>query len=252
MIRIRDLRKRFGDFLAVDGINLEVMPGELFGFLGPNGAGKTTTIKMMAGVLRPTRGSIIIDGKDIQKDPSGAKQVIGFIPDRPHLYEKLTGVEFLRFISGCYGVEPPVSEKRISDLFKTFELEPWGDELIEAYSYGMKQRLIMAAALIHDPKVLIVDEPLMGLDPKGTRLAKDIFRELCGKGISIFMSTHILQIAEELCDRLSIIHEGKIIATGRPQELQRQADSGDNRLESIFLKLTGGEGVRPLIDSLQL
>jgi ABC-2 type transport system ATP-binding protein len=252
VIRIRDLTKRFGDFLAVDGINLEVRPGELFGFLGPNGAGKTTTIKMMAGVLKPTRGSIIIDGKDIQEDSSGAKQIIGFIPDRPFLYEKLTGVEFLTFISGCYGVERSVSEKRIFNLFRTFELEPWGDELIEAYSYGMRQRLIMAAALIHDPKVLIVDEPLMGLDPKGARLVKEIFRELCGKGTSIFMSTHILQIAEELCDRLSIIHQGKIIATGIPQELQRQADSGDSRLESIFLKLTGGEDVRSLIDSLRV
>jgi len=252
MIQVTDLTKRFGHIIAVDGINLEVRPGEIFGFLGPNGAGKTTTIKMIAGVLKPTKGRIIIDGKDIQKDPLGAKQIIGFIPDRPFLYEKLTGVEFLKFISDCYGIEPQASHERISNLLKMFELEPWADELIEGYSYGMKQRLIMCAALIHKPKVLIVDEPMMGLDPKGARLVKEIFREMCQNGASIFMSTHILQLAEELCDRISIIQKGKIIATGTPRELERQANSGDHRLESIFLKLTGGEEVRELMDSLRM
>lgn len=252
MIQVTDLTKRFGHIIAVDGINLEVRPGEIFGFLGPNGAGKTTTIKMIAGVLKPTKGRIIIDGKDIQKDPLGAKQIIGFIPDRPFLYEKLTGVEFLKFISDCYGIEPQASHERISNLLKMFELEPWADELIEGYSYGMKQRLIMCAAFIHKPKVLIVDEPMMGLDPKGARLVKEIFREMCQNGASIFMSTHILQLAEELCDRISIIQKGKIIATGTPRELERQANSGDHRLESIFLKLTGGEEVRELMDSLRM
>jgi len=250
MIRVTNLTKTFGKVMAVNEVNLEVRPGEIFGFLGPNGAGKTTTIKMIAGVLKPTRGRIMIDGKDVQKDPLGAKQVIGFIPDRPFLYEKLTGVEFLKFISDCYSIEPRASDERISNLLKIFELEPWGDELIEGYSYGMKQRLIICAALIHEPKVLVVDEPMMGLDPKGTRLVKEIFREMCQNGASIFMSTHILQLAEELCDRISIIQKGKIIATGTPQELERQANSGDHRLESIFLKLTGGEEIRELIDSL--
>lgn len=252
MIRIIDLAKRFGNLMAVDGINLEVRQGEIFGFLGPNGAGKTTTIKIMTGILKPTRGRIIIDGKDIQKDPLGVKQVIGFIPDRPFLYEKLTGVEFLQFISGCYGIEPPTSEERISNLLKIFELEPWGNELIEGYSYGMRQRLVMASALIHKPNILIVDEPLMGLDPKGAKLVKEIFRDLCQNGASIFMSTHILQVAEELCDRVSIIQEGKIIATGTPEELRMKAGSGDYKLESIFLKLTGGEGVEDFINSLRM
>jgi ABC-2 type transport system ATP-binding protein len=249
MIKLIGLSKHYRGLRAVDEIHLEVRPGVVYGFLGPNGAGKTTTIKMMAGVLKPTAGRILIDGVDLSSDPSEVKRRVGFIPDRPFLYEKLTGAEFLRFAGGLYEMNHPAAlETRIQELLHIFDLAHWGDELIESYSHGMKQRLVMCAALLHRPKVLIVDEPMVGLDPRGSRLVKDIFLAEAGKGTTIFMSTHSLEVAQEVCQEIAIIQAGKIIASGTREELRQIADV-DGNLESIFLKLTEGKALahaRPL------
>jgi ABC-2 type transport system ATP-binding protein len=252
MIKLIGLTKLYRGLRAVDNLHLEVKPGTLFGFLGPNGAGKTTTIRMMAGVLKPTSGQIIINGMDLAKEPSEVKRCTGFIPDRPFLYEKLTGTEFLRFIGGLYGRDhsEPL-EKRIRELLELFDLSHWSEELIESYSHGMKQRTVMCAALLHRPKVMIVDEPMVGLDPKGARLVKDIFREEARKGTTVFMSTHSLEMAEEVCQEVAIIQAGRILASGTPAELRRLAGV-DGNLENIFLKLTEGQRIahaRPLSSS---
>ena len=252
MIKTKNLTKVYRGLRAVDNLNLNVKQGIIFGFLGPNGAGKTTTIKMLAGVLQPTHGTIIINGMDISKEPSEVKRCVGFIPDRPFLYEKLTGQEFLRFIAGLYNLDHRRSlDDRISELLELFELSHWSDELIESYSHGMKQRLVMCAALIHQPKVIIVDEPMVGLDPRAARLVKDIFKGQAEKGTTIFMSTHSLEVAQEVCQEIAIIQAGKIIAIGTGEELKRQAGV-DGGLESIFLKLTEGKKIaheKPLSSS---
>ena len=242
MIQLQELTKRYGQHVAVDQLNLDIQPGELFGFLGPNGAGKTTTIKMLAGLLRPTSGRIVLAGHDLAREPEKAKAALGFIPDRPYLYEKLTAFEFLDFVGGLHRMEWSEIASRGKELLETFGLADWADSLIENFSHGMKQRLVMAASFIHDPKVLVVDEPMVGLDPKGARLIKDIFRTRCQAGATIFMSTHTLEVAQVMCDRIGIIFKGKLIALGSMDELQHQAESEISELEPIFLKLTGGEG----------
>ncbi len=239
MIKLTNLTKVYGDLTAVNGINLTVAPGEVFGFLGPNGAGKTTTIKMMAGLLQPTAGSAEIGGFDIRKEPLRAKAVTGFIPDRPYLYEKLTAEEFMAFVAKLYGMED--ASQRIAELLGLFGLTDWSDELVENFSHGMKQRLVMASSLLHDPKVLVVDEPMVGLDPRGARLVKDLFRDLAAKGVTVFMSTHTLEIVEAMCTRVAIINKGEIIAEGSVAELGRLARMENSHLEPIFLKLTGGD-----------
>jgi len=249
MIKLINLTKTYKDLRAVDKINLEVKKGTIFGFLGPNGAGKTTTIKMMAGVLKPSAGKIIINGMDLAKEPSAVKQCVGFIPDRPFVYEKLTGLEFLHFVADLYHLDHTPSLKHgISELLELFDLSHWQEELIGSYSHGMKQRLVMCAALIHQPKVLIVDEPMVGLDPKGARLVKDIFRDQARMGTTIFMSTHSLEVAEEISDEIAIIQAGRIIAEGTAEALKRQTNV-DGSLEDIFLKLIEGKRLaheRPL------
>jgi ABC-2 type transport system ATP-binding protein len=243
MIKLINVTKFYKGLCAVDHLNIEVGKGMVFGFLGPNGAGKTTTIKMMAGILMPTEGQIIINGKDLAKEPSEVKRCTGFIPDRPFVYEKLTGKEFMQFMGGLYRSNGTSSlETDIMNLLERFELSHWGDELIESYSHGMKQRLVMCAALLHEPKVLIVDEPMVGLDPRGARLVKDIFRELAEKGTTVFMSTHSLEVAQEVCKEIAIIQSGKVIATGTADELKKVAGVEGN-LESIFLKLTEGRQI---------
>lgn len=239
MIKLTNLTKVYGKLTAVNNISLEVPPGQVFGFLGPNGAGKTTTIKMMAGLLMPTAGSIEICGHDVVKEPIMAKAVTGFIPDRPFIYDKLTAEEFMDFIAGLYDVQDAVIRTR--RLLEMFGLEDWAGELVENFSHGMKQRLVMASALLHEPKVLVVDEPMVGLDPRGARLVKDIFRDLAGKGVTVFMSTHTLEIVEQMCDRVAIINKGEIIADGSVEDLARMARMQGGRLEPVFLKLTGGD-----------
>ena len=239
MIKLVNLTKLYGKLTAVNGINLEVAQGEVFGFLGPNGAGKTTTIKMMAGLLRPTSGSALIGGYDVQQKPLKAKFITGFIPDRPFLYEKLTAAEFMHFVAKLYDMND--SKTRISELLGLFGLSEWADELVENFSHGMKQRLVMASSLLHKPRVLVVDEPMVGLDPRGARLVKDIFKDLASTGVTIFMSTHTLEIVEQMCTRVAIINKGDMIAEGSVEDLGRMARMPDSHLEPIFLRLTGGD-----------
>ena len=240
MIRLKQLTKRYGRFTAVDGIDLDVPSGELFGFLGPNGAGKTTTFRMIAGILRPTSGTVEVGGIDINRRPLEAKARLGFIPDRPFVYDKLTGAEFLRFAAALYGQQGPVVERRIDELLELFELARWKNELTESYSHGMRQKLIISGALVHRPEVIVVDEPMIGLDPRSARLLKDLFRQFVSRGGTVLMSTHTLEVAETMCDRIAIVHGGRIVASGTMADLQAQTASADLGLEDLFLKLTGG------------
>ncbi len=246
MIHVDSLVKTFGSFKAVDGVSLRVAAGEIHGFLGPNGAGKTTTIRMIAGLLQPSAGRVRIDGHDLALEPQAAKAALGFIPDRPFLYEKLTAAEFLRFHGGLYGLEGEALEARAAELLELFELGSWRDQLVESFSHGMKQRLVMCAAFLHRPKAVLVDEPMVGLDPRGALLIKKLFRRMSGEGVAILMSTHTLEVAEEMCDSISIILGGRIIARGTVPELQAMAGSADEALTPVFLKLTGGSGLREI------
>ncbi len=240
MIRLTDLTKKYGKFTAVDRISLEVPRGELFGLLGPNGAGKTTTMRMIAGILQPTSGSLMVGGVDMLAKPLEAKAVIGFIPDRPFVYDKLTGGEFLRFAAALYGQDGPGIERRIDELLEIFDLSGWKHELTESYSHGMRQKLIICGALVHRPELIVVDEPMVGLDPKSARLLKDLFRQFVDRGGTILMSTHTLEVAEVMCDRIAIVHKGRLAAQGTMADLRRQTESGEMSLEDLFLKLTGG------------
>ena len=238
MIQLKDLTKQYGNLTAVDQLNLDIPKGEVFGFLGPNGAGKTTTIKMMGGILKPTSGSVDICGISMATEPETAKKKIGFIPDRPYLYEKLTGMEFLIFTADLYGVEEEVFPQKAEGVLKQFSLSHWSGDLIESYSHGMKQRLIMAAAMLHSPEVIIVDEPMVGLDPAGIKMVKKLFKDLSHEGVTLFMSTHTLTVAEDVCDRIGIIHKGKLLTTGSPGELKEKAQLLEADFEDVFIKLT--------------
>jgi ABC-2 type transport system ATP-binding protein len=248
MIQVQDLVKAYGSFKAVDGVSLDVAPGEIHGFLGPNGAGKTTAIRMIAGLLKPDAGRITINGHDLATSPEEAKRGLGFIPDRPFIYEKLTAGEFLRFHAGLYGIDGTGLGGRIAEMLNLFELGRWEGELVESFSHGMKQRLVMCAAFLHRPRAVLVDEPMVGLDPRGARLIKQVFREMSRKGVAILMSTHTLEVAQEMCDRISIILRGKIIARGTVDELRAMAGGGDEHLTPVFLKLTGGTGLQEIED----
>jgi ABC-2 type transport system ATP-binding protein len=243
MIELKNLTKKFGNVVAVNRLNLSVSKGEIFGFIGPNGAGKTTTLRMMGGVLAPTEGSVVIDGLNMASEPEEAKKRIGFIPDRPFLYEKLTGMEFLRFTADLYEIKDDLFRKKSEEVLKKFLLYDWGDELIESYSHGMKQRLIISAAILHDPKVIVVDEPMVGLDPAGIKMVKSLIRDLAQKGTTLFMSTHTLAMAEDVCDRIGIIHKGVLIAIGTIEELKRRAQVQEGDLEEVFLILTEGVSI---------
>jgi ABC-2 type transport system ATP-binding protein len=238
LIKTTSLVKRFGDKLAVNSVNLDVRGGEIFGFLGPNGAGKTTTIKMICGLLRPTAGSAFVGGFDIQQQPIAAKSILGYVPDEPMLYEKLAAREFLGFVADLYNVSPQQAEHRAEELLKLLDLTNDADNLIEGFSHGMRQKMAIAGALMHDPRVLVLDEPTVGLDPKSARFIKDILRQLAERGAAVFLSTHILEIAERMCDRIGIIDHGNLIAVGTVEELR--AGRADQSLEDIFLSLTGG------------
>jgi ABC-2 type transport system ATP-binding protein len=240
MISIRNLTKCFGDLKAVDDLSLEVEPGEFFAFLGPNAAGKTTTIKLLTGLLRPTSGTCAIGGHDLQREAEAAKRLIAYVPDFPFLYEKLTCAEFMRFIGEMFEVPQEEIPRRTGALFERFGLDGFRHELTENLSHGTRQRLVIASALLHDPKVLIIDEPMVGLDPMHARIVKDELKERSRAGTTIFLSTHQLGVAEELADRIGIIGHGRLIALGTLDELRRQT-TGTSALEGIFLSLVQGE-----------
>ncbi|MEC9441341.1 MAG: ABC transporter ATP-binding protein [Myxococcota bacterium] len=239
ILTIQGLRKLYGKFTAVEQVDLDVTPGQVFGILGPNGAGKTTSLRMITGLIKPTAGEIVIDGHPMSTSPLEAKRVTGFIPDRPYVYDKLTAFEYLRFIAGLYGMDKAKAAERMLELLALFELAEWGDSLIEGFSHGMKQRLVFAGALLPRPKLLVVDEPMVGLDPKGHRLIKNLFVKLTKEeGMTILLSTHTLEVAEEVCDQIAIVNHGRIIARGTLSELRITSGEDQGSLEEVFLAIT--------------
>src|SRR5688500_5402605 len=238
MIEIRDLTKRYGDFTAVDRLTLDAAAGEIFGFLGPNGAGKTTTIRIIAGLSLPTTGAVRVNGIDVLAEPVLAKSVMGYVPDRPYLYEKLTGRELLHFVADLYRKDWTECEPRAVQLLRWFGLGDWIDARIENLSHGMKQKLVIVSSLVHDPAVLVIDEPMVGLDVLAQRQVKQLFRRLADEGKTVFLTTHTLSVAEAVCDRIAIINRGRVVASGTTNELKR-----DSALEDVFLELTFEEGV---------
>ncbi len=240
MISTRSLTKHFGGLVAVEGLSLEIAQGEFFAFLGPNAAGKTTTIKMLSGLLRPSSGEVAICGFDMERDAEKAKALMAYVPDFPFLYDKLTAREFMQFVGEIYRLPRPERERRTGELFEKFHLDEYAHELVENLSHGSRQRLVISSALLHDPKVLVIDEPMVGLDPMHARIVKQEFRERSRAGMTIFLSTHQLSVAEEVADRVGIIHRGRLIALGTVEELRRQsAESG--ALEKVFLTLIDAE-----------
>jgi len=240
MIRLEDLSKRYGSFVALEGLNLEVRPGETLALLGPNGAGKSTAIKALVGLLRPSRGRALVGGVDVWKDPVRAKAQFGYVPDRPYLYGKLSGLELLRFAAGVYRLPRTQAEARIEELLVQFRLERFASSLIETYSHGMRQKLTLAMSLLHAPQALILDEPMVGLDPHATRLVKDLLRDYSKDGRAVLYATHQLHLAEQVADRVALVHRGRLLALGPPQELLHQHGSRD--LEEFFLRLTEDAG----------
>ncbi|HBU70169.1 MAG TPA: ABC transporter [Elusimicrobia bacterium] len=249
MIKAVNLTRKFGSLTAVDNLNIEIPPGEIFAFLGPNGAGKTTTVKLFTGILQPTAGSAVIGNFDLRKNPIEAKSITGFVSDQPYVYPHLTGFEFMRLVGDIYKVGIDEQKQRIPELLSMFELSPWAGEMIEAYSHGMKQKLVLASVLLHQPKVIFLDEPLVGLDPKSAKMVKEIITRLSAKGVAVFMCTHVLEIAERLAHRIGIIQNGRIIALGTVEELKKRARQ-EGTLEELFLHLTGGSRYSELLELL--
>jgi ABC-2 type transport system ATP-binding protein len=237
MLAIEKLTKRFGTKTAVSELSLEVRPGELYAFLGPNGAGKTTTLKCVAGLLWPSAGHVLVAGHDVHAVPVAAKRLLSYVPDQPYLYEKLSGREFLLFVGRLYGLERHRCVEGVDALLSLFGAEDWADELAENYSHGMRQKIVLSAALLHEPKLLVVDEPMVGLDPASSRLVLGVLRQRVEAGCAILMSTHTLSVAEEMADRVGIIHRGRLVAEGTPEELLRNARA-EASLEDVFLGLT--------------
>ncbi|HEY6435707.1 MAG TPA: ABC transporter ATP-binding protein [Ignavibacteriaceae bacterium] len=238
MLKLTNLTKKFGNFTAVNNISLEINAGDFFGFLGQNGAGKTTTIKMITGLYAPSKGTIHVGGIDIQKNHIEAKKLIGFIPDQPFLYEKLTGREFLYFCGGIYNIEKNKLKNKIDETIDQLKIEQWVNKRTEEYSLGMKQRIVIASALLHDPALLIVDEPMVGLDPQSALVVKNVLREKASQGVAIFMSTHSLNVAEEICSRIGIIKDGKMIFEDKNEVIEQIIGTDHQNLESLFLHLT--------------
>ena len=237
MISIRNVFKKYGTKTAVDGLSLEIPSGEFFAMLGPNGAGKTTTIKMIAGLLRPTEGEISVCGHDVVGDYLEVKKQIAYVPDQPFLYDKLSGLEFLRFLADLYEIHGAKRKEEFERVIDLFSMQEYIGQLTESYSHGMKQRLVLGAALMHRPKVIVVDEPMVGLDPHSSRLVKKIFQEEAKSGTTILMSTHVISIAEETAQRIGILSEGKMLALGTVQELSEQAGQSGS-LEEIYFRMT--------------
>jgi len=240
MIHLRNVTKRFGEVTAVSDLTLNIEKGELFGFIGPNGAGKTTTIKLIVGLLRPTSGSVIIDGTNAQKQPEKAKSKIGYIPDSPFIYQSLTGREFLYFVGNLYGMKDSDIQSKVGELFEYMEIGSWADSRVEEYSHGMRQKIVICSALLHDPAVILVDEPMVGLDPKSARKVKRTFIDRVQNGTAVFVSTHSLPVAEEICTRVGLIDKGKLVTTGTMEDFRRASRKGARSLEDIYMEITEG------------
>jgi ABC-2 type transport system ATP-binding protein len=240
VIILTNVRKTFGSTVAVSDLTLSITGGEVVGLLGPNGAGKTTTLKLLVGLLRPDSGRITIADHDISEKPEEAKRHIGYVPDTPFIYDKLTGREFLQLVGGLYGMTTTQIETRTERLFSMFGIGDWRDERAEGYSHGMRQRVVICSAMLHRPDALVIDEPMVGLDPQSARLVRDLFRKSARAGTAVLLSTHSLHLAEEVCDRIAIIHEGRLAALGSKEELVRQAETEGATLEELFLDITGG------------
>ena len=251
MIQLENLTRHYGSLAAVQDLNMTVQEGELFGFLGPNGAGKTTTIRMIIGLLRPTRGTVSVAGHDVKQEPLAVKRAVGYLAQTPLLYDKLTGREFLRFLGGLYGLGDEKIDARTEHLLALMDLSDKADQLIESYSGGMRHKIGLCGALLHEPPVLVLDEPLAGLDPYSARRIKDLLQELCRQGSTVFLSTHVLEVAERVCDRVGILDKGRLVAVGTMEALRTQAQSSaETTLEDLFLQLTGGETVAEMARQL--
>ncbi|MEM3384405.1 MAG: ABC transporter ATP-binding protein [Candidatus Micrarchaeia archaeon] len=249
-VKLVDVSKRYGDLIAVEDLNLEVKRGEIFGLLGPNGSGKSTTIKIILGLVKPDSGYVNVLGINVEEDPIEVRKRIGYVPESPRIYEFLTGLEFLDFTGDVYGMTPDEKKRKISQFIRALDLEGREGDLISSYSEGMKQKIVIISALMHKPELLLLDEPLSGLDPKSARIIKDLLRELSSQGVTTIMSTHILEIAQAMCDRIGIIYRGKLLALGTMDELRQKAKMPESGLEDIFLKLTGTEDIRPVVEAL--
>ena len=249
-VKLRKVAKRYADIVAVDYINLDVRYGEILGLLGPNGSGKTTTLKMILGLVKPDSGSVNVLGINAEDDPVAVKRQVGYIPESPRLYEFLTGLEYLDFIGDIYGITVTEKKARIEEYFEALELEGREGDMISSYSQGMKQKTALISAFLHKPKLLLLDEPLSGLDPRSARIVKDLLRKLTTQGVTTIMSTHILEIAQAMCDRIAIMYEGRVLALGNMKELRQKARLPGSDLEDIFLRLTGTEDVRDVVEAL--
>ena len=249
-VELKGVAKRYGEILAVDNMDLTINPGEIFGLLGPNGSGKSTTLKMLLGLVQPDYGSVNVLGLDVQKDAVAVKQLVGYVPESPRLYEFLTGIEYLDFIGDIYGIKTEEKSARINEYLKALELEGREGDMISSYSGGMKQKVALISAFLHRPKLLILDEPLSGLDPRSAKIVKDLLHELKAQGVTTLMSTHVLEIAQAICDRIAIMYHGKLLALGTIDELRQKASMPGSGLEDIFLKLTGTGDIRAVVEEL--
>jgi ABC-2 type transport system ATP-binding protein len=249
-IKLTGVSKRYADITAVDYLDLEVKKGEILGLLGPNGSGKSTTLKMILGLVKPDSGSVNVLGINVEDDPVAVKRKVGYVPESPRTYEFLTGLEFLDFTGDVYGMAPDEKKKRIDEFVKALDLEGREGDMISSYSEGMKQKVIIISALMHKPELLLLDEPLSGLDPKSARIVKDLLHELAAQGVIAIMSTHVLEIAQAMCDRIAIMYEGKLLALGTMKELRQKAKMPESGLEDIFLKLIGTGDVKPVVEAL--
>jgi len=249
-VKLTGVSKRYGDVTAVDYLDLDIGKGEIFGLLGPNGSGKSTTLKMILGLVKPDSGSINVLGINVEDDPVAVKRKVGYVPESPRVYDFLTGLEFLDFTGDIYGMQPEEKKKRIEEFLRALDLEGREGDIVSSYSEGMKQKVVIISAVMHKPEFLLLDEPLSGLDPKSARIVKDLLRQLASQGVGTIMSTHVLEIAQAMCDRIAIMYEGRLLALGTIEELRRRAKMPESGLEDIFLKLTGTGDIKPIVEAL--
>jgi len=249
-LKLTGVSKRYGDVTAVDYLDLEIGKGEIFGLLGPNGSGKSTTLKTILGLVKPDSGSVNVLGINVEDNPIAVKRKVGYVPESPRVYDFLTGLEFLDFTGDVYGMQPDEKKKRIEEFLRALDLEGREGDMISSYSEGMKQKVVIISAIMHKPELLLLDEPLSGLDPKSARIVKDLLRQLASQGITTIMSTHILEIAQAMCDRIAIMYEGRLLALGTIEELRQKAKMPESGLEDIFLKLTGTGDIKPIVEAL--